>query len=72
MAAWEAGSRPPLLPLPACSADAPPEAPADLGDAEEAEILWRWLGRPGVRLLEASGTLALPARPVRRLDRIEV
>lgn len=72
VAAWEAGSRPPLLPLPACSAEEPPEVPADLGDAEEAEILWRWLGRRGVRLLESSGSLALPARPVRRLERIEV
>jgi DNA polymerase-3 subunit epsilon len=70
--AWEAGSRPSLLPLPACSTEAPPEVPTDLGDAEEAEILWRWLGRPGVSLLEASGTLALPARPVHRLERIEV
>jgi hypothetical protein len=72
VAAWEPGSRPPLLPLPACWAETPAEVPPDLGDTEEAEILWRWLGRPGVSLLEASGTLASPARPVRRLERIEV
>jgi hypothetical protein len=46
--------------------------PADPGDAEEADILWRWLSRPGIRLLEASGSLALPARPVERLSRVEV
>ena len=72
VAAWEAGARPPLLPLPDLSADPPPETPADLGDAEEAEILWRWLARRGVRLVEASGPLALPARPVTRLERVEV
>jgi len=70
--AWEAGSRPPLLPLPASFSGEPPEAPADLGDAEEAEILWRWLGRSGVSLLEPSGPLALPTRPVTRLERIDV
>jgi hypothetical protein len=46
--------------------------PADPGDAEEADILWRWLARAGVRLLEASGPLALPSRPVVRLERVEV
>ena len=71
-ASWEAGARPPLLPLPYQASEAPPEVPADPGDAEEADILWRWLGRPGVRLLEASGPLALPARPVVRLERVEV
>ena len=72
VAAWETGTRPPLLPLPDLSDGPPPETPPDLGDAEEAEILWRWLARRGVRLLEASGPLALPARPVARLERIEV
>ncbi len=71
-ASWEAGGRPPLLPLPDAAPEAPPEVPADPGDAEEADILWRWLARPGIRLLEASGPLALPARPVVRLERVEV
>jgi DNA polymerase-3 subunit epsilon len=72
LAAWEPNASPPLLPLPEADDAETPEVPAGLGDAEEAEILWRWLSRPGIRLLEASGTLALPARPVSRLDRIEV
>jgi DNA polymerase-3 subunit epsilon len=71
-ASWEAGARPPLLPLPDGAPEAPPEVPADPGDAEEADILWRWLARPGIRLLEASGPLAVPARPVVRLERVEV
>jgi DNA polymerase-3 subunit epsilon len=69
-ASWEGGGRPPLLPVPGTAACVPPEVPADPGDAEEAEILWRWLGKPGVRLVEASGELALPARPVTRLERV--
>jgi DNA polymerase III subunit epsilon len=71
-ASWQAGARPPLLPLPEAPAAPPPEVPADPGDAEEADILWRWLARPGIRLVEASGALALPAKPVVRLGRIEV
>lgn len=72
VAAWGPETRAALLPLPACGDDPVSEAPPDLGDAEEAEILWRWLGRSGIRLLEASGGLALPARPVRRLEKVEV
>ncbi|MFH1330574.1 MAG: DEDD exonuclease domain-containing protein [Actinomycetota bacterium] len=71
-ASWEAGARPPLLPLPNPGPDVPPEVPPDPGDAEEADILWRWLSRPGVRLVEASGSLALPARPVERLERVDL
>ena len=71
-AAWEAGARPPLLPLPEARAGGLPEVPADAGDAEEADILWRWLGLPGIRLVEASGSLALPARPVERLERVDL
>jgi DNA polymerase-3 subunit epsilon len=71
-ASWEAGGRPPLLPLPEGPACPPPEVPADPGEAEEADILWRWLGRRGIRLLEASGELALPARPVERLERVDL
>jgi DNA polymerase-3 subunit epsilon len=71
LAAWETGSHAPLLPLAAASG-AVMEVPGGLGDAEEADILWRWLSRPGVRLLEASGALALPSRPVVRLSHVEI
>ncbi|MBN2114663.1 MAG: DEDD exonuclease domain-containing protein [Acidimicrobiia bacterium] len=71
VSSWD-GSRPPLLPLPDTAPGTPPEVPADPGDAEEADIVWRWLAKPGVRLLEASGELALPARPVARLERVDL
>jgi len=71
-ASWESGGRPPLLPLPDAVPGNPPEVPSDPGDAEEADILWRWLSKPGIRLLEASGPLALPTRPVARLERVDL
>jgi len=71
-ASWEAGGRPPLLPLPEGPSGSPAEVPADPGEAEEADVLWRWLTKPGIRLLEASGQLALPARPVERLQRVDL
>jgi hypothetical protein len=35
--------------------------------AEEAQLIWRWIGSRSVRIVDATGTLALPARPVVRL-----
>jgi hypothetical protein len=35
--------------------------------AEEAHLIWRWIESRSVRIVDATGTLALPARPVVRL-----
>jgi hypothetical protein len=35
--------------------------------AEEADLIWRWLDTNEIRLVEATGFLALPSHAVRRL-----
>jgi hypothetical protein len=35
-----------------------------VADAEEAHLVWQWLQRPGVRLIDAARPLIMPARPV--------
>ncbi|MDX1691313.1 MAG: DEDD exonuclease domain-containing protein [Acidimicrobiia bacterium] len=71
IAAWRTGDGQPLVP-PAVALDEPPPAPVTVADAEEAHLVWTWLMQPGVRLVDASGGVALPARPIRRLERIAV
>ncbi|MCB2223660.1 MAG: DEDD exonuclease domain-containing protein [Actinobacteria bacterium] len=71
VAAWADGSHPPLLRISAPEPD-PPPLPADLGDAEEAHLVWRWLTSGRVRLLEAGGVIAEPRRPVQALQSVAV
>jgi hypothetical protein len=71
VAAW-AGNSPPLD-----AALRPPQAPIrqvpdSVGEAEEARLLWKWLNGDGVRIVEATGSLAMPAKPVPELKAIEV
>jgi DNA polymerase-3 subunit epsilon len=49
--------------------DGAAEIPPTVEVAEEAEIVWKWLERAPVRLVEASGSFTSPAR---RLDRLRV
>jgi len=65
--AWGDGRHPPLMPIAAAPADDPP-LPLDLSDAEEARLLWRWLTSGRVRLVAATGPVAEPRLPVRRLE----
>ena len=43
------------------------EVPESVEVAEEADLVWRWLLNGQVRLVEATGSFALPARPARQL-----
>ncbi|MBU1494914.1 MAG: DEDD exonuclease domain-containing protein [Actinobacteria bacterium] len=69
--AWADGHHPPLMTIAPPSADLP-QLPADLADAEEAHLVWRWLTSGNVRLVEAGGVVAEPRLPVRSLDQIAV
>lgn len=40
------------------------QVPDSFAAAEEAHLVWRWLDRPGVRIVDAEHPLVLPARPV--------
>jgi hypothetical protein len=41
--------------------------PRSVADAEEARLVWKWLDRSGVEIIDSSGALALPARPIPKL-----
>lgn len=44
-----------------------PEVPPSVEAAEEAALIWRWMESSQLRMVEATGYLALPVRPLRRL-----
>lgn len=50
-------------PLPAADRGAA-DRPETMAALDEAMLLWRWLNRNGVELVEISGTLAVPANPI--------
>lgn len=69
VSSWAAGTTPPLRPIPGPDADEPPEVPESVESAEEAELIWKWIAGNRIRLIEATGSLSLPSRPVVRLVR---
>ena len=67
-AAWNRPDPPPLTPV---ATDLPsPPTPATTTAAEELRLLWRWLDRPGVRIVDSTAPLAYPLRPVPPLSRL--
>jgi DNA polymerase-3 subunit epsilon len=67
VSAWRSPGSPPLMRITEQDIAADP-VPPSVAVAEEAHLLWRWLERPGVRIVDAGQPLALPAIPVPRLD----
>ncbi|MDF1594594.1 MAG: DEDD exonuclease domain-containing protein [Acidimicrobiia bacterium] len=63
ISAWSAVQRP-LVPTPALPDAPPPEVPPSVADAEEAHLVWQWLQRAGVKLIDATGALSLPVQRV--------
>jgi DNA polymerase-3 subunit epsilon len=62
VAAWGRPGRTPLFQaLPAPESPAP-QVPSGIQEAEEAHLLWQWLSE--ARLIDCSGVLSLPIRPV--------
>jgi len=64
---WNERSQPPLV------AAEPPvvpgtPVPASVQAAEEAHLIWKWLERDGVSILQSTGTLSLPLRPIPSLS----
>jgi len=64
---WIAGSTPPLRPAPDVGESAGFDVPESVEAAEEANLIWRWITRTPVRLVDATGSLSLPRVPVARL-----
>lgn len=61
------GQRSPLRSSDVDAAGELPEVAPSVQAAEEAEIIWRWIDNHTVRIVEATGPLALPSRRARRL-----
>jgi DNA polymerase-3 subunit epsilon len=66
---WSDGSSPPLRPAPEHGDHQGGNVPDSVEIAEEARLIWSWMQTTSIRIVEASGTLALPAEPVLRLAR---
>jgi DNA polymerase-3 subunit epsilon len=66
---WAQGSGPPLHPAPDHADARREDVPDSVENAEEARLIWTWMLANTMRIVDASGTLALPAEPVIRLDR---
>ena len=64
---WRAGSNPPLRPTPDVGDEPGKEVPDSVETAEEARLIWNWMKSTPMRLIDATGSLALPVRPVIRL-----
>jgi DNA polymerase-3 subunit epsilon len=60
--AWNSGGSPPLVPKP--SLNEVTAVPRSVADADEARLIWKWLDRDGVEIIDSSGALALPSRPI--------
>jgi DNA polymerase-3 subunit epsilon len=69
VAAWNQSQSAPLFRI-SEPEEAPPSLPPSPGAAEEAWLLWRWLARPEVRIVDGYGGLALPVQPVRKLEEV--
>ena len=65
---WRAGSSPPLRPTPDVGSEPGNEVPDSVETAEEARLIWNWMKSTPLRLIDATGSLALPVRPVIRLE----
>jgi DNA polymerase III subunit epsilon len=57
---WRPGRTPPLRPAPEPTPYSDLGVPDSVESAEEARLIWRWLNTSDVRIVDASGTLALP------------
>ena len=67
VATWRLDRTPPLRPAPDLTGSQH-EVPDSVEIAEEADLVWRWLVGREVRLVDATGTFALPRNPARQLS----
>jgi len=69
--AWKESTPPLLAALTGGDGDPTSVAPS-VGDAEEADLLWKWLCGDDIELLEVGAPLSLPAAPIPELQDIEL
>lgn len=64
---WRSGQTPPLRLAPPPEPTLADDLAPSVEQADEAELIWKWLMGDGVTLVEATGALSVPLRPVARL-----
>jgi DNA polymerase-3 subunit epsilon len=67
VAAWTATEQPPLAATVAAPLS-PHLVPESVAEAEEARLVWKWLDRPDVRIVESTNPLTTSRYPVRKLS----
>ncbi len=67
-ASWRSTSRPPLFNVTLSPSAPPTQVPTSVAVQEEAHLVWRWLQRPEVRLIDSAAPLTSPARPVPSIE----
>jgi DNA polymerase-3 subunit epsilon len=65
---WRLDRPPTLRPAPPVGEAQHRQVPDSVQTAEEADLIWRWLDTNEIRLIEATGFLALPCHRVPRLE----
>jgi len=71
VAAWKDATGAPLR-KPDGGVAKPVQVPDSVALAEEADLIWRWLDRPGVTIVDTERPLDLPATPLPRLTSLAV
>ncbi|MEA3510971.1 MAG: GIY-YIG nuclease family protein, partial [Actinomycetota bacterium] len=66
VASWNEGSSLPLVAM-EDPIEQIPQVPESVATAEETRLLWRWLNRDGVRIVQSTGPLSLPVTPIPKL-----
>jgi DNA polymerase-3 subunit epsilon len=64
---WRLDRTPPLRPAPEVGEHDNRQVPESVEIAEEADLIWKWLDTNEIRLVDATGLLALPVHQVPRL-----
>jgi len=67
VASWNVGSSLPLVVM-EVPIEPIPQVPESVATAEEIHLIWRWMNRPGVNIIQSTGPLSLPIHPVPTLE----
>jgi hypothetical protein len=63
VASWNEGSSLPLVPMEE-PVESIPQVPESVATAEEVHLIWRWMNRDGVRIVQSTAPLKYPITPV--------
>ena len=68
VSSWKAGDGSPLLSISDDDAHKPTQVPTSVALQEEVQLVWRWINRPGARVVDTRSPFASPPRPVPSLE----